>query len=237
MTSGSVYVRRKIRKNDSLCQGLERENLVKRPEDGPQSSAPAFGREVTIPVQAERSQRADARRNRERIIDGAREVFARSGASAQMEDVARTSGVGVGTVYRHFPTKDALITELVRRKFESFAQTARDALDEDREPFEVLADALRRNAAFMAGDAATQHAMLGAGEEIWARVEPQRQQVNELFQRLVRRAQRAGTMRGDVGVADIPMLMCGVGATMGHTAPGFDWHRHLELVIDGLRAR
>ncbi len=192
---------------------------------------------MTIPEEAERSQRADARRNRERIIAGAREVFARSGAGAQMEDVARTAGVGVGTVYRHFPTKEGLITELVRRKFEFFADTAREALAEDREPFEVLADVLRSNASFMAQDAAVQHALMGAGEEIWAHVEPERQQVNRIFQQLVQRAQRAGTMREDFGVADIPMLMCGICATMGHTAPGFDWPRHLELVIDGLRTR
>ncbi len=190
-----------------------------------------------IPQEAERSQRADARRNRERIIDGAREVFARGGAMAQMEDVARTSGVGVGTVYRHFPTKEALITELVRRKFELFAQTAREALAEDREPFEVLADVLRRNAAFMAQDAAVRYAMMAAGEEIWVQVAPERQQVNEIVQQLVERAQRAGTMREDFGVADIPMLMCGICATMGHASPGFEWGRHLELVIDGLRAR
>ncbi|MGI8903432.1 MAG: TetR/AcrR family transcriptional regulator [Solirubrobacteraceae bacterium] len=192
---------------------------------------------MTIPEEVERSQRADARRNRERIIHGAREVFARDGASAQMEDVARTAGVGVGTVYRHFPTKEALITELVASKFESFGQTAREALAEDREPFEVLAGVLRRNAAFMADDGAVRHALMGAGEEVWARTEPQRREANEAFQQLVERAQRAGTMRGDFGVADIPMLMCGICATMGHTVPGFDWHRHLELVIDGLRAR
>jgi AcrR family transcriptional regulator len=180
--------------------------------------------------------RADARRNHEKIIDGARQVFARNGASAQMEDVARASGVGVGTVYRHFPTKEALMTELVRRNFELFASAARDALTDDREPFEVLADVLRRNAELTAGDTAVQQAMMGAGAEVWAGTEPERHRLGQLFQELVERAQQAGTMRPDLGADDIPMLMCGVCATMGHTASGFDWRRHLELAIDSLRA-
>ena len=68
----------------------------------------------------ERPLRADARRNRERILQSARAVFAESGADAQIDDVARHAGVGVGTVYRHFPTKQALLTELVRQTFRLF---------------------------------------------------------------------------------------------------------------------
>lgn len=180
--------------------------------------------------------RADARRNHEKIIEGARKVFARNGASAQMEDVARASGVGVGTVYRHFPTKEALMTELVRRTFESFVETAREALTGDGEPFELLARVLRGNAELIAADAAVQHAMMGAGAEVWAGTESERRQLGQISQKLVERAQQAGTMRLDMGADDIPMLMCGVCATMGHTAKGFDWHRHLELAIDSLRA-
>jgi AcrR family transcriptional regulator len=180
--------------------------------------------------------RADARRNREKIIEGARKVFARDGASAQMEDVARISGVGVGTVYRHFPTKDALMTELVRRTFESFVVTSREALAGDGEPFEVLAEVMRRNAELIAGDTALQQAMMGAGAEVWEGTATERQQLGEVSLELVKRAQRAGTMRSDADAPDIPMLMCGVCATMGHTAKMFDWRRHLELAIDSLRA-
>jgi AcrR family transcriptional regulator len=181
--------------------------------------------------------RADARRNHEKIIEGARQVFARSGALAQMEDVARMSGVGVGTVYRHFPTKEALMTELVRRTFASFVEIARDALAEDGEPFELLAGVLRRNAELIAADAAAQYAIMGAKSEVWEGTAPERRQLGEISQQLVARAQQAGTMRRDMGADDIPMLMCGVCATMSHAASGFDWHRHLELAIDGLRAR
>ena len=78
--------------------------------------------------EAERPLRADARRNRERILASARAVFAESGAEAQIDDVARHAGVGVGTVYRHFPTKQALLAELVRQTFRLFTGWAREAL-------------------------------------------------------------------------------------------------------------
>jgi AcrR family transcriptional regulator len=188
-------------------------------------------------VETKPALRADARRNREKIIEGARTVFARRGAAAQMEDVARASGVGVGTVYRHFPTKEALMTELVRRTFESFVGIAREALATGGEPFEVLAGVLRRNSELIAGDTAVQEGIMGAGAEVWAGTEAERSQLGEISRQLIERAQRAGTMRPDVGAEDIPMLMCGVCASMGHTAKMFDWRRHLELAIDSLRTR
>src|ERR1700747_3707606 len=103
--------------------------------------------------ETERPLRADARRNRERILESARAAFAESGADAQIDDVARHAVVGVGTVYRHFPTKQALLTELVRQKFRLFADRARDALAEDGEPFPLIEALMRRNAATAASDA------------------------------------------------------------------------------------
>src|SRR5947209_19887027 len=115
-------------------------------------------------IETERRLRADARRNRERILDSARSVFAEYGPEAQMDDVAHQAGVGVGTVYRHFDTKEALLVELMREKFRLFAARTRDALEQRGEPFAVLEDLLRRNAATAAADAAVQHALAGAGE-------------------------------------------------------------------------
>jgi AcrR family transcriptional regulator len=186
----------------------------------------------------ERPIRADARRNRERILAAARAVFARSGLEAQMDDVADTAGVGVGTVYRHFPTKDALLGELVANRFEEFCAEAEAALaDEDGEPFDVFADHLRRNAALVAADAGTRHALMSESEAVWAHAVPARAVLIELNRRLIARAQAAGTMRPDFGADDIPQLMCGLSATMGMTGPGFDWRRHLELLIDAMRSR
>jgi AcrR family transcriptional regulator len=187
-------------------------------------------------INPERPLRADARRNRERILESARAVFAENGIVAQMDDVAARAHVGVGTVYRHFPTKEALMGELVRQKFRLLADGARDALDRDGEPFAVLADMLRRNAQACARDASMQHALAGVGEHIWIEARAEQQELIELTGELIARAQRAGTVRSDVTAADIGMLMCGVSATMAHNGPGFDWHRHLELAIDVLRA-
>lgn len=187
--------------------------------------------------ETERPLRADARRNRERILESAREVFSEYGIDAQMDDIARRACVGVGTVYRHFPTKEALMVELVRQQFRLFAARAREALEQDGEPLAVFAEVLRGNAEAAARDAAMQHALAGVGEHVWAQAQAEQQELNALTGELVARAQRAGTVRPDVSAADIAMLMCGVSATMSHTGPDFDWHRHLDLAIDMLRAR
>jgi AcrR family transcriptional regulator len=187
-------------------------------------------------IDTDRPQRADARRNRERILQSARAVFAESGADAQIDDVARRAGVGVGTVYRHFPTKEALLVELLREKFRLFTQRGREALAGDGEPFAVIEDLLRRNAETAAGDAAVQHALAGAGEPIWLQAQAEQQDLIEVTEQLIARARDAGTIREDVQGNDIGMLMCGVCSTMG-PKPGFDWRRHLDLVIDALRGR
>src|ERR1700674_5131132 len=82
------------------------------------------GPRPTLSCETERPLRADARRNRERILESARAAFAESGDVVQIDDVARHAGVGVGTVYRHFPTKQALLAELVRQTFRLFTRAA-----------------------------------------------------------------------------------------------------------------
>src|ERR1044071_6160977 len=89
----------------------------------------------------ERPLRADARRNREKVLAAARAVFSEHGREAQMDDVARRAGVGVGTVYRHFPTKEALIEALMVDSFKSIAAEAERALDIE-DPWEALTTVL-----------------------------------------------------------------------------------------------
>jgi len=187
--------------------------------------------------EAERPLRADARRNRERILQSARAVFAESGAEAQIDDVARHAGVGVGTVYRHFPTKQALLTELVRQTFRLFTEWAREALEAGGEPFALIEGLLRRIAETAAGDAGVQYALASSDAQA-ARSEAQAEQdeLIAVIAELTGRARRAGTIRPGIEATDIAMLICGVVSAMG-PRPGFDWRRHLDLMTDTLRMR
>jgi AcrR family transcriptional regulator len=186
-------------------------------------------------TQIPRVMRADARRNRERILVAAKEAFAARGDETQMDDVAAQAGVGVGTVYRHFPTKEALMGELVRQKFALIAEHAKEALEQDGEPFEVFAGLLRRSCEVTAKDAAAQAALMRGGEEVWQQAEEVRRDLQAAVQGLIDRAQAAGTMRPDFAAQDMSMLMCGVSAAMAHG--GWEWRRHLEILLDGLRSR
>lgn len=190
---------------------------------------------ASTPTTETRPMRADARRNRERILTAARELFAGDPPEVQMEDLARRAGVGVGTVYRHFPDKEALMGELVRERFELFNTQMRAAMaDTDAEPGAALAEALRRNAAGLAGDAATRFAFMSGGERVFAHAAVETEEFMRLADALVRRARRAGQLAPGFRADDIPMMMCGVCATMGRPKPGWDWRRHFELVMRGM---
>jgi AcrR family transcriptional regulator len=188
---------------------------------------------ATEPRADERPLRADARRNRERILQAARYACAEHGARVQMDDVARGAGVGVGTVYRHFPTKDALIAALVAEKFRVSTQNLRDAL-EIEDPWEAFAEGLRRNAEVMAADVALREALTRLGPAAGHSEEEGRAELEALAGRLIARAQEGGALRRDVSVADIGALMSGLGSSMGRA--DVDWRRHLEILLDGLRA-
>jgi AcrR family transcriptional regulator len=176
--------------------------------------------------------RADARRNRERIIEAARDVFANQGAGAQMDDIAATAGVGVGTVYRHFPDKHALMGELVAAKFRAFADNAELALEVE-DPWAAFAGLLRANAELCARDIGIQQALLRE-PAAWSLAALELMRLRDLATRLIHRAQKAGVLRRDFVVDDIPMLMGGLSATMAVSE--YDWHRHLEIILAGLRA-
>jgi len=185
----------------------------------------------------ERPMRADARRNRERILAAAKEAFAESGQVTQMDDVAARAGVGVGTLYRHFPTKDALLSELIRQKFELIRDNVEDALTHEGDPFEIFAATVRRIHERFERDAAAQDALMRQEVLLSPEVEAEQERVGAASQALIDRAQAAGTMRPDFSATDMPMLMCGISSTMAHGGPGFDWRRHLDILLDGLRAR
>jgi hypothetical protein len=124
---------------------------------------------------------------------------------------------------------------LIERKFEQILEVTRRGIErEDGEPFEVFADVLREGAEVAAADTAAQEALMGVGDVIWSDVVPTQLELHAATQILMDRAQQAGTMRSDISAADISMIMCGLSATM--SVGEWDWHRYLELVLDGLRA-
>jgi len=182
-------------------------------------------------------QRADARRNRERIVDAARALFAECGHDTQMDDVARRAEVGVGTVYRHFPTKTALIGELLATKFRLHAEAARRwaALDDG---WEALEGFLREAFCSIAQDATLQQRVSWMDDsEILAVAEVERRVVVDIVGGVIDRAHAQGTLREDFTVDDIPAVMCAVGAVMAAQSR-MEMHadRFVELVLDGLRA-
>ena len=182
------------------------------------------------------TQRADARRNRERVLESARECYARSGLDAQVDEIARGAGVGVGTVYRHFPTKEALSTALAADHFRRLAARARAALEHD-DPWEGFSEFMRRAAEQQAGDRALSEVM-AAQPDVMREAAMNRADLHEAVAELVARAQAAGKLRADVVPGDVPMLMCGLGRAMRTQSgePWMSWQRYLAIVLDGLRA-
>ena len=183
----------------------------------------------------DRALRADARRNRAAVIAAAKRLFADQGLDAQMPDVARVAKVGVGTVYRHFPTKDDLIAALVAERFERLAEKAREGLEAD-DAWEGICDFIRFSARIQADDRGLCEVM-GSRPEVMDGA-ALAVGLPELCDRLVKRAQRSGELRRDLVWEDIPMIACGLGritqTTVGPAAGR--WPRLVEIIIDGLRA-
>ena len=183
----------------------------------------------------DRPLRADARRNRERVMSAARAVFAEQGRDAQMDDVARRADVGVGTVYRHFPTKDALLNALSDELFAVVAAHVRTLVDSD-DAWEAFVEAMWFGGQKTAGDRAFTEIM-AASSDLPPRTCPGKEELIVTVGELMERAKAQGRMRTDVTVEDIPLLMCGVGSASGmpHSSPEA-WRRHLAIVLDGMRA-
>jgi AcrR family transcriptional regulator len=185
----------------------------------------------------DRPMRADARRNRAAILQAARELFASEDQEVQVDDIASRAHVGVGTFYRHFPDKEALMGELVRERFRFFNETLAAALaDEHSGPFDALAGALRANAASVADDAATRFAFMSGGERVFEQAAEEMTAFMLLARQLVKRAKAAGELTPEFRAEEIPMVMCGVCAAIDRRKAGWDWRRHLELIIRGMRS-
>jgi AcrR family transcriptional regulator len=184
----------------------------------------------------ERGLRKDAERNRRRILDAARELFAQEGLGVTLNDIAHHAGVGVGTVYRRFRDKAQLLDELFEEQVGALVALMEDALA-DPDPWRGLTDYLRRGLELQAQDRAFREILLDTPEGT-ERLGQLRARLFPLGTRLVQRAKDAGELRADFEPQDLPLLVMMLTAVIDAAeavAPDL-WRRYLEVVIQGLRA-
>lgn len=180
--------------------------------------------------------RADARKNRLRILDAAEDVFGRGGVDASTEEVARLAGVGIATVFRHFPTKATLLEELLVRRFSHLRDYAATLIHAD-EQGEAFAQLFRHVVADAPGKIAIGEAIVAAGGQ-HERANKVAEQYRDHLATLVRRAQDSGAIRTDVSVDQVHALL--VATSRAGTAFQFEKHVRdvlVTVVLDGLRAR
>ncbi len=179
---------------------------------------------------APRPLRRDAAENRERLLAAAATVFARDGLAASVEEIARVANVGMGTLYRRFPTKEALIEELVRQQLTDLIDAAQLATSlPDGQGLETFLWAAGR--------------LLEAGSGCFARLwietatAPLVGELRALIAQLVSQGQRHGRIRDDIALPDVSLLLWGLNGviTISHAAAPTAWRRALELSIAGLR--
>ena len=179
--------------------------------------------------------RRDAERNRQRILKAASEVFNERGLEVSLDEIARYAGVGVGTVYRRFRTKEELIEALFVDRIDSVAAIAEEAL-QATDPWSGLVSFMEQMAEMMAGDLGLRQMLMFAtyGQD---RVAYARQRNAPLVHRLVERAQAAGQLRTDLRQTDIPFIvfLLAEATQLAHSASPGIWRRYLTLILDGLR--
>jgi AcrR family transcriptional regulator len=186
----------------------------------------------TSPRASERPLRRDAERNRLRILQAAREVFADRGLDASLDQIAAHARVGIGTVYRRFPDKDALIDALFEERIDEVAAAGQRALSAS-DPWEGLVSFIQQANALQARDRGLKQALLSRGAH---RTERAREKIIPIATELVARAQQAGSLRADLDLFDLPLidLMVSAIADMTREVSPELWQRALTIIIDGL---
>jgi AcrR family transcriptional regulator len=157
--------------------------------------------------------------------------MARDGLEAQIEEIARTAAVGIGTVYRHFPNKDKLVEALATERFERLRDLGLEALADD-DPWRSFEMFVRKSAQIQTVDRALSEVLVSRPETMMRAA--QSVGMLELVDQILRRAQKAGVVRKDADARDIPMIMCALAGTFRN--PHADTDRYMGIVLDGLRA-
>jgi AcrR family transcriptional regulator len=181
-----------------------------------------------------RKPRADAIRNRERVLEAAKAVFSQGGAEASLEAVARHAGVGIGTLYRHFPTREALYEAVYRREVEQLVDLA-ERLEAKMAPIEALRRWLRAGVEFMATKKGMAAAFAMAAHGSSELVAYSLDQLTRALGKLLQRAAAADEIRADIDPEDLLRTL--VGMCYAHDRPGWQAKvlRLVDVFIDGLR--
>jgi AcrR family transcriptional regulator len=184
---------------------------------------------------AERPLRRDAERNRQRILAAAARVFTERGLDATLDEVARAAGVGVGTVYRRFPDKEALVAALFRERIDNLVTVAENACAA-ADPWQAVVSYLEYAAAAMAGDTGLRQLMM-FGTYDRDQVCYARDRMRPVITKLVQRAQASGDLRGDFEATDVKMIAFMLASLAEYAAAVTPdvWRRYLAMLIDGLR--
>ncbi|RKR92577.1 TetR family transcriptional regulator [Micromonospora pisi] len=185
------------------------------------NAAPASG------TLSHRPKRADARRNYEKLVAAARTAFGEEGVSASLEDIARRAEVGIGTLYRHFPTRRELFEAVYIDEVEAVSRSAADLSGEP--PWEALVGWLRRLVDYIGTKRALAEELIH-DSEIFRRC---RDEVYAAGQPLLERAQTAGVVRSDTNIDDVMRLVSGI--TLVKVTEPAQLERVLNLALDGLR--
>lgn len=179
--------------------------------------------------------RADARRNRERLLAVASDAFAAEGLSVPLDEIARRAGVGPGTLYRHFPAKEMLFEAVLRDRLQGLADEAR-ALRGAGDPAAALLGFIDRLVADAAPKRDLAEALASGGSDATAALAAAAARLRSEIGHLFKRAQRAGAVRGDITAADLMVLITGVLAALRSASAGnADRGRVVAVLRDGLR--
>ncbi len=209
--------------------GMGDEGLDQRPERQPESgtaAAVAAGGSSEAPI--------DTPPSRERVLDAAAKVFAAEGLDAPMPAVAAAAGVGVGTIYRAFGSKEELIAALAADRVDLFGRDARAALERP-DPWEALCELFVRTADRQAADYVVTEALASLSDH--PTVAAANERAGEAITELMERAKESGGMRPDFEPSDLQMFFAALGAAQ-HTMPAGStaWKRLLGILLDGIRA-
>lgn len=174
-----------------------------------------------------RKPRADAERNRERILEVAKEAFTRAGANASLDDIAKEAGVGAGTLYRHFPTRDALLEAVYRTEVEKLAAAERK-FAETMSPIEALRAWMLLFVDYIAAKhiiAPALNTLVGGPSKLY---EGSRAQIQRAIEMLVKRAIKSGDIRKDLDPFDLLRALIGV----SNVATSPDWQQSARRLVD-----